>query len=75
MELYVSIGKQIKEDRTRKGISLYTLSDLIGGIKTKSTCNNMYLHISTTSFFFPSLMIPYITKEVKAKKVMNIQKH
>lgn len=45
MELYVSIGKQIKKGRTRKCISLDTLSDLIGGIKTKSTCDNAIICI------------------------------
>lgn len=38
-----------------------------GKKKTKSTCDSMYLSISTSSYFFPSLMIPYITKEVKTK--------
>lgn len=37
MELYASIGMQIKKARKIKGISLDTLSDLIGGVKTKST--------------------------------------
>ncbi|NJE40587.1 LexA family transcriptional regulator [Faecalicoccus pleomorphus] len=37
MELYASIGNQIKTARKIKGISLDTLSELIGGAKTKST--------------------------------------
>ncbi len=37
MELYASVGKQIKEARKAKGISLDTLSNLINGEKTKST--------------------------------------
>lgn len=37
MELYASIGNQIKMARKTKGISLDTLSELIGGVKTKST--------------------------------------
>lgn len=37
MGLYVSIGKQIREARRQKGISLDTLSDLINGEKTKSS--------------------------------------
>ena len=36
-ELYVSIGKQIKQARLNKNISLDTLSNLINGLKTKST--------------------------------------
>ena len=36
-ELYVSIGKQIKKARLDKNISLDTLSNLINGLKTKST--------------------------------------
>ncbi|MGJ0961047.1 SHOCT domain-containing protein [Faecalicoccus pleomorphus] len=53
------------------GLLLGGAGAIVGGVtgrkKTKSTCNSMYLHISTTSFLFPSLMIPYITKEVKTK--------
>lgn len=37
MELYASIGSQIKIARKSKGLSLDTLSELIGGVKTKST--------------------------------------
>lgn len=37
MELYAIIGKQIKNARNLKGISLDTLSELINGEKTKST--------------------------------------
>lgn len=37
MELYTIIGKQIKNARNLKGISLDTLSELINGEKTKST--------------------------------------
>lgn len=37
MELYASIGNQIKMARKTKKISLDKLSELIGGVKTKST--------------------------------------
>lgn len=37
MELYAAIGRQIKEARVMKRISLDTLTDMIGGLKTKST--------------------------------------
>ena len=36
-ELYKEIGKQLKEKREAMGYSLDTLTELIGGIKTKST--------------------------------------
>ena len=53
------------------GLLLGGVGAIVGGVtgkkKTKSTCESMYLHISTTSYFFPSLMIPYITKEIKTK--------
>lgn len=36
-DLYVEIGKQLKEARLRKGMSLQDVSDAIGGDKTKQT--------------------------------------
>lgn len=35
--LHVEIGKQLKEARIKKGMSLQNVSDAIGGIKTKQT--------------------------------------
>lgn len=36
-DLYIEIGKQLKEARLRKGMSLQDVSDAIGGDKTKQT--------------------------------------
>jgi len=45
---------------------------LIGGLtakkKTKKSVDSMALQISTNNFFFPSIMITYITKETKSQK-------
>ena len=76
MELYVSIGKQIKEGRTRKGISLDTLSDLIGGIKTKSTLKryedgNSRIEMDVLKMICDQIGLDYLDVISKARESLN----
>ena len=76
MELYVSIGKQIKEGRTIKGISLDTLSDLIGGIKTKSTLKryedgNSRIEMDVLKMICDQIGLDYLDVISKARESLN----
>lgn len=76
MELYVSIGKQIKEGRTRKGISLDTLSDLIGGVKTKSTLKryedgNSRIEMDVLKMICDQIGLDYLDVISKAREYLN----
>lgn len=79
MELYVSIGKQIKEGRIKKGISLDTLSDLIDGIKTKSTLKryedgNSRIEMDILKLICDQIGLDYLEVISKARESLNNDK-
>ncbi|WP_245978028.1 helix-turn-helix domain-containing protein [Absicoccus porci] len=76
MELYASIGKQLKAARKSKGISLDTLSDLIGGIKTKSTLKRYEdgtsrIEVDTLKIICDQIGLNYLNVISKARESLN----
>jgi transcriptional regulator with XRE-family HTH domain len=78
MGLYTSIGKQIKSARKSKGISLDTLSDLIGGLKTKSTLKRYEdgtsrIEVDTLKIICDQIGLDYLKVIENARKSLNKQ--
>jgi repressor LexA len=75
MDLYISIGKQLKNARKSKGISLDTLSNLINGEKTKSTLKryedgNSRIEMDTLKMICDKIGIDYLDVITKAREDM-----